>query len=66
MHKYFLGMALVFAAGVFSGCETVKSTVSGPFIGMKKDAENYRNVIREMRPMEKIKKMDEWMQKNMW
>jgi hypothetical protein len=57
-----------------TGCETFRSTVSGPFIGMKKDYMNakYGMTSQEpaddgaIHPIEEIKKLDEWIQKHAW
>ncbi len=66
MNKFLITAVILSAACVLSGCETIKSTVKGSFIGMKKDKENITNVVKDIHPEHRIQRLDEWIKKNMW
>ncbi len=40
MNKILLAIVVMFSAGALSGCETIRYTIAGPFVGMQKDMEN--------------------------
>ena len=66
MNKILSSIAVLILAGALSGCETIKCTATGPFIGLSKDIENARNWILQTRPVEKVSNTDAWIQKNLW
>jgi len=65
---------VVLTAGVLclAGCETLKSTISGPFIGLEKDMQNAGKAIDSVcKPdpatgKSKLDNADAWVQKNLW
>ena len=66
MNKILLVITILLSAGALSGCETVRYTVTGPFVGLSKDMQNTRDWIGEVKPAEKISNADAWVQKNLW
>ena len=72
MKKILLSLMVLAAPVILTGCETVKSTISGPFIGLEKDMQNFGNAVGSLTRPEpctgksKIQKADDWMQKNLW
>lgn len=65
---------VVLAAGVLclAGCETLKSTISGPFIGLEKDMQNAGRAIESVcKPdpvtgKSKLDNADGWVQEHLW
>lgn len=43
-------MVIGVMAIVFTGCETIKSTLSGPFIGLEKDINNFQAATQQTTP----------------
>ena len=72
MKRISLFMMAVAASVVLTGCETIKSTISGPFIGLQKDMENFGNAVNSVTKPDpatgksKMDNADSWMQKNLW
>ncbi len=78
MKKLHLVFAALMVMPILAGCETAKSTLSGPFIGMEKDAHNFAHVgkkaysgllndgVKEPEKKGVIYRVDDWMQKHMW
>ena len=75
--QMFYTFSVLLIAVLLTGCETAKSTISGPFIGMEKDAQNISaatgkavdsllNDGEEGKQRGTIRRVDDWMQKNMW
>jgi|GEM_PF-6169205 len=66
MAKSFLIITVLFTAVILSGCETIKYTATGPFIGLSKDIENARNAIQGVHPIQKVGEADDWVKRNLW
>ncbi len=64
MQRINAGIIVCMITVVLAGCETAKSTVSAPFIGMSKDIENAKKAAAD--GWESAQKADSWTQKNMW
>ena len=64
MQKFSLYVIALMMAAVFSGCETIKSTVAGPFVGLEKDVNNTADFFGK-HPVN-INGIDKWIQENMW
>ena len=64
MRKFNFYMIVLIAAAVFSGCETIKSTVAGPFVGLEKDVRNTSDFVGQHAV--NISGIDKWIQENMW
>ena len=72
MKKISLFLMVLAASVALTGCETIVSTVSGPFIGLEKDMNNFgRAVDSVVKPdpatgKSKLDNADAWFQKNLW
>lgn len=78
MQKHIMySLTVLVTAVLLSGCETAKSTISGPFIGLEKDVKNFGeasnkaldstlNDGEEGKERGSLRRIDDWMQKNMW
>ena len=59
-------------SAILTGCETLKSTISGPFIGLEKDMQNLGKAVDSVcKPdpvtgKSKLDKADTWVQQNLW
>ena len=72
MKKISLFLMAAAVSVVLAGCETVQSTVSGPFIGLEKDMQNFGNAVNSVTKPDpatgksKLDNADAWFQKNLW
>ena len=72
MKKISLFLMALAASVVFAGCETIQSTIRGPFIGLEKDMQNFGKAVDSVvKPdpatgKSKLDNADTWMQKNLW
>ena len=72
MRKISLFLMVLAVSAILTGCETLRSTISGPFIGLEKDIQNAGKAIESVcKPdpvtgKSKLDKADTWVQQNLW
>ncbi len=73
MKKIYSIAFVLLALTTLNGCEALKSTLSGPFIGMEKDINNANAAVSKAvcsgdscEKKGSIAAIDEWMKKNLW
>jgi len=72
MAQCIFGAVLIAGALCLSGCETIRSTISGPFIGLQKDVENAGKMVDDLTKPDpvtgksKLENTDAWVQEHLW
>ena len=72
MKKISMSVMVLAMSVMLTGCQTLVCTVSGPFIGLEKDMQNFGNAVNNMTRSDlvtgksKLDNADAWMQKNLW
>ena len=72
MRKISLFLMVLAVSAILTGCETLKSTISGPFIGLEKDMQNLGKAVESVcKPdpvtgKSKLDNADGWVQEHLW
>ena len=72
MRKISLLLMVLAVSAILTGCETLKSTISGPFIGFEKDMQNLGKAVESVcKPdpvtgKSKLDNTDAWVQEHLW